>query len=53
MPGVIGELPAPTIVKDGLRGLDPKFVMPISNPTYHGCLIPLQSYYWDEPEKHV
>ena len=53
MPGTVGEIPCPIIVKNGLRNLDPKYIMPISNPTKHGLFIPLQTYFWEEPEKHT
>lgn len=53
MPGTVGELPAPMIWKNGLRNLDPKYVMPISNTTKHDGMIPLATYFWEEPEKHV
>jgi peptide/nickel transport system substrate-binding protein len=52
MISVIGEGPAPLIVKDGLRGLDIDYHMPYSNPTRHGGFVPLQTYYWEDPENH-
>jgi hypothetical protein len=52
MPGTVGQFPALIIMKNGLRNLSPDYVMPISNPTKHGCLIPMQTYFWEDPENH-
>jgi peptide/nickel transport system substrate-binding protein len=52
MISVIGEGPAPLIVKNGLRGLDIDYHMPYSNPTLHGGFVPLGTYYWEDPENH-
>jgi peptide/nickel transport system substrate-binding protein len=52
MVSVIGEGPQPLIVVDGLRGLDIDYHMPWSNPTLHGGFVPMQTYYWEDPENH-
>jgi peptide/nickel transport system substrate-binding protein len=51
-PGVVGETPTPFIIKNGLQNLPKSYKMSTSNPTKHGYLIPLQTYFWDEPDKH-
>jgi len=52
MISVIGEGPQPLIVKNGLRGLDIDYHMPWSNPTLHGGFVPMQTYFWQDPENH-
>jgi hypothetical protein len=52
MVGVFGEYPTPIVWKKGLRNLDPDYTMPYSNPTRHGCFIPVSTYFWEDPENH-
>lgn len=52
MIGYLGQVPSPIIVKNGLRGLSPDYKYPLSNPTYHGGLVQVQTYYWDDPAAH-
>lgn len=51
MIGILGEIPAPVIVKNGLMGPKPDF--PIDDPTKDEHLINTQTLYWDEPEQHA
>jgi len=52
MIGIFGEYPTPIIWKNGLPNLKPDYVMTYSNPTKHGCLIPVSTYFWEKPDKH-
>jgi peptide/nickel transport system substrate-binding protein len=52
-PGFLGEKRSPIIVKNGMRNLSPDYVYPLSNPTKHGGLVPLQTYFWEDPENHT
>ena len=47
--GYLGQIPNPLIVLNGLRGLDPEYVYPLSNPTSHGGLVQVHTFYWDDP----
>jgi len=49
--GHLGEAPAPIIVKNGFRGYLPGF--PVDDPTGDEHLLQTETYYWDEPEKHM
>ena len=51
MIGILGELPAPVIVKNGFKGYKPGF--PIDDTTEDENLLNPQTYFWEEPEKHV
>ncbi len=51
MIGILGELPAPVIVKNGLQGIRPGF--PIDDPSSDEHIINPQTFYWDNPEAHV
>jgi len=51
--GFLGQVPNPIIVKNGLRGLPEDYIYPLSNPTAHGGLVPIQSFYWEDPENHI
>jgi len=50
--GTCGEAPAPIIVKQGLRNFPPGFHPPHTYVGKHDCLVPHQTYFWDEPDKH-
>jgi len=50
MIGILGEIPAPVIVKNGLMGPQPDF--PIDDPTKDEQLINPQTFYWDDPSQH-
>lgn len=50
MIGVLGELPAPVIVKNGLKGMPDSF--PIDDPTSDEHIKNSQTFYWDDPAKH-
>ena len=50
--GFLGQIPNPLIVLDGLRGIDPEYVYPLSNPTSHGGLVQVHTFYWDDPASH-
>ena len=47
--GYLGQIPNPLIVHNGLRGIDPEYVYPLSNPTSHGGLVQVHTFYWDDP----
>ena len=47
--GYLGQIPNPLILLKGLRGLDPEYVYPLSNPTSHGGLVQVHTFYWDDP----
>jgi len=51
MIGYLGEIPAPIIVKNGLHNYKEGF--PIDDTTEDENLLNPQTYFWDEPEKHV
>jgi peptide/nickel transport system substrate-binding protein len=51
MIGILGELPAPLIVKNGLKGTKDGF--PIDDPTKDEQLVNPQTFYWDDPSKHA
>ncbi len=53
MIGLIGLLPGPFVVKNGLHAFAEGYKMPLSNPLLSGGLVPPQTYYWEEPEKHM
>ncbi|HZG69681.1 MAG TPA: ABC transporter substrate-binding protein, partial [Herpetosiphonaceae bacterium] len=50
MIGILGQIPAPVIVKNGLKGPVPDF--PIDDPTKDENLINPQTFYWDDPAAH-
>jgi peptide/nickel transport system substrate-binding protein len=50
MIGILGELPAPMIVKNGLMGPQPGF--PVDDPTKDEQLINPQTFFWDDPSAH-
>ncbi|MCL6429401.1 MAG: ABC transporter substrate-binding protein [Anaerolineae bacterium] len=51
MLGVLGEAPAPIIVKNGFRNYLEG--MPIDDTTGDEHLLNTETYFWEEPEKHV
>jgi peptide/nickel transport system substrate-binding protein len=51
MIGILGELPQPLIVKNGLKGIKDNF--PIDDPTKDEQFINPQTFYWDDPSKHT
>jgi len=51
MIGILGELPQPLIVKNGLKGVKDSF--PIDDPTKDEQFINPQTFYWDDPSKHT
>ena len=51
MIGVLGEQPAPIIVKNGFKG--PKAKMPLDDTTGDEQLFQAETYYWDDPAKHT
>jgi peptide/nickel transport system substrate-binding protein len=51
MIGILGELPAPLIVKNGLKGTKDGF--PIDDPTKDEQLVNPQTFYWDDPSQHA
>jgi peptide/nickel transport system substrate-binding protein len=51
MIGILGQLPAPLIVKNGLKGVKETF--PIDDPSSDEHLINPQTFYWDDPSKHA
>jgi len=51
MIGILGELPAPIIVKNGLKGVKDNY--PIDDPTKDEHFINPQTFYWDDPSKHA
>ena len=50
-PAWLGETPAPIIVKNGFRGYLPGY--PLDDPTGDEHILNTETYYWEEPEKHV
>lgn len=50
MIGILGELPSPTIVKNGLKGFKAGF--PNDDTTEDENLQNTQTYYWDDPAAH-
>lgn len=51
MPGFLGELPAVTIVKNGFKGYPPGMPNDDTGGDEHFCQS--ETYYWDDPSKHV
>jgi peptide/nickel transport system substrate-binding protein len=51
MIGILGQLPQPLIVKNGLKGVKESF--PIDDPTKDEQFINPQTFYWDDPSKHA
>ena len=51
MIGLLGEAPALVIVKNGFRNYLPG--LPIDDTTADEHLLNTESYFWEEPEKHV
>jgi peptide/nickel transport system substrate-binding protein len=51
MIGLLGESPSPIIVKNGFRNYLPG--MPIDDTTGDEHLLNTESYFWEEPEKHM
>ncbi|MDI7276300.1 MAG: hypothetical protein QME94_09995, partial [Anaerolineae bacterium] len=51
MLGVLGEAPAPIIVKNGFRNYLEG--MPIDDTTGDEHLLNTETYFWEEPEKHA
>lgn len=51
MIGILGELPQPIIVKNGLKGS--KDGLPIDDPTKDEQLVNSQTLFWDDPSKHT
>ncbi len=51
MIGILGELPSPTIVKNGFKGFRGGF--PNDDTTEDENLLNTQTYYWDDPARHT
>lgn len=51
MIGILGELPAPIIVKNGLQGTKGEFA--IDDPTKDEQFINPQTFFWDDPSQHT
>jgi peptide/nickel transport system substrate-binding protein len=51
MIGVLGELPAPAIVKTGFKGF--RGGTPIDDTTEDENVLNTQTYYWDDPSQHM
>jgi peptide/nickel transport system substrate-binding protein len=51
MIGILGELPSPTIVKNGFKGFKGGF--PNDDTTEDENLLNTQTYYWENPEMHM
>ena len=51
MIGILGELPSPTIVKNGFQGF--RAGMPNDDTTEDENLLDTQTYYWDDPASHT
>ncbi len=51
MIGVLGEQPTPTIVKNGFKGYPPG--MPNDDTTGDEQFCQSETYYWDDPTKHM
>jgi peptide/nickel transport system substrate-binding protein len=49
--GLLGEIPSPCIVKNGLRNFVPGF--PNDDTTGDENVYQTETYFWEEPEKHV
>ncbi len=49
--GILGEQPIPTIVKNGFKGYPPG--MPNDDPTGDEQFCQSETYYWDDPSKHM
>jgi peptide/nickel transport system substrate-binding protein len=48
---ILGELPQPVIVKNGLQGTKGEFA--IDDPTKDEQFLNPQTFYWDDPSKHT
>jgi peptide/nickel transport system substrate-binding protein len=51
MIGILGELPQPVIVKNGLMGVPDS--MPIDDPVSDEHIRNTQTFWWDDPSKHT
>jgi len=51
MQGILGEMPAPCIIKNGFKGYLP--AMPIDDTTGDEQFLQSETYYWDDPEAHT
>jgi peptide/nickel transport system substrate-binding protein len=51
MIGILGELPAPVILKNGFKGY--KAGLPVDDTTEDEHLLNTQTYFWDDPSKHA
>jgi peptide/nickel transport system substrate-binding protein len=51
MIGILGEMPAPTIVKNGFKGYPA--AMPNDDTTGDEQFCSSETYYWDDPSKHT
>lgn len=51
MIGILGELPAPIIVKNGLQGTKDGFA--IDDPTKDEQFVNPQTFFWDDPAQHT
>ena len=51
MIGILGELPQPVIVKNGLMGVPD--TMPIDDPVSDEHIRNPQTFWWDDPSKHT
>jgi peptide/nickel transport system substrate-binding protein len=49
--GILGEQPTPTIVKNGFKGYPAG--MPNDDPTGDEQFCQSETYYWDDPAKHI
>lgn len=50
MIGILGELPVPTVVKNGFKGI--KAGYPNDDTTTDENFLNTQTYFWEEPDKH-
>jgi peptide/nickel transport system substrate-binding protein len=50
MIGILGEVPQPVIVKNGLTGMPDSF--PVDDPTSDEHIKNTQTFFWDDPSKH-
>ncbi len=51
MIGILGELPAPAIVKNGFKGF--RAGTPIDDTTEDENLLNTQTYFWEDPSQHM
>jgi peptide/nickel transport system substrate-binding protein len=51
MQGILGEQPAPCIIKNGFKGYLPG--MPLDDTTGDEQFLQAETYYWDDPAKHT